>query len=206
MQIKTIKAYTSILFILSCFCIFFLLGYNILQELSTHDDFIIIQQSNLQITREEYLVKEVLILQNKPESQASAINALQTNLPVFERIQSGLLNGDAVDGIPNNPPESVKQSLQEVQNDYLAITTAMQKLLANPDKHPDPIQVAIILQHDQNYALSMYQVAVLYQQDAETRKLQFFIIQMTTIVILLVAVLVKYLLFTRTLLEKTSKA
>lgn len=106
------------------------------------------------------------------------------------------MNGDAALGLPGNPSSGVKAGLLDAQPDYLAMTTAMQIILAHSDNTPDPIQVNIIAQHERPYTAAMYTVVILLQQEAQARAIQLLILKMTLIGLVIILVLLKYLLFT----------
>jgi hypothetical protein len=113
------------------------------------------------------------------------------------------LKGDASLDLPGNPPDSVRTALAVSQSDYLAIATAVNRLLTHPDAStPDMIQVEIVLQHERLYVNEMYQVITLLQQDAEARKVQLIFIKLTILGGTGVVVILKYSLFTQVALKR----
>lgn len=208
MQVKTLRVYMVVALLMTLFLLLSTVIFEILPLLSGYDDLVVMQQANFQLARNEFISKDVMVLAYRPITYHSqAINELQTVLPQFQQVQVGLLHGDTSLGLPGNPPDSVRAALAVSQNDYLAIVTAVQHLLARPDaNNPDPIQVEIVLQHERLYVNNMYQVITLLQQDAEARKVQLIFIKLTIIGGAGVIVVLKYTLFTRRALERMAKA
>jgi hypothetical protein len=188
--------------------LFFLLSLVILEILpllSGSDDLIVMQQANFQLARNEFIAKDVLILEYKPNNRSQAISELQTVMPTFQQVQKGFLSGDITLGLPSNPPDNVRAALLASQSDYLAIVTAVNHLTAQTDSNPDPIQVNIVLQHERFYVTEMYQVITLLQQDAEARKVQLILIKLAVVGGAGVIVILKYTLFTRKALERMAE-
>jgi hypothetical protein len=207
-QVKTLRVYMIMSLIMTLFLLLSLVLFEILPLLSGYDDLIVMQQANFQLARDEFMAKDVMILAYRPAAyHYQAINELQTILPQFQRVQVGLLQGDASLGLPGKPPDSVRAALLVTQSDYLAIATAVQRLLMYPDsENPDMIQVEIVLQHERLYTTNMYQVITLLQQDAEARKVQLIFIKLTIIGGAGVIVILKYTLFTRHALRGMAEA
>ena len=208
MRVKTLRVYMVMAIFTTLFLLLSLVILDILPLLSGQDDLIIMQQANFQLARDEFISKDVMVLDYRPISYHSqAINELQTILPQFQQVQAGLMYGDVSLGLPANPPDGVRAALQNSQSDYLAIVTAVQHLLAHPDaNNPDPIQVEIVLQHERLYVNGMYQVITLLQQNAEARKNQLIFIKLTIIGGASVVVILKYTLFTQHALKGMAKA
>lgn len=206
-QVKTLRAYMIASLLMTLFLLVSLVILETLPLLSGQDDLIIMQQANFQLARDEFISKDVMVLAYRPLSYHSqAVNELQTVLPQFQQVQTGLLKGDVTLGLPGHPPDSARAALLVSQSDYLAITTAVQHLLAHPDSNsPDPIQVEIVLQHERLYVNEMYQVITLLQQDAEARKVQLILIKLTVVGGASVIVILKYTLFTRKALERMAE-
>jgi len=205
---QTLRTYMIMSLVLTLFLLLSLVIFNSLALFPSNDDIVVMQQANFQLARDEFLSKDVMVLAYRPLSYHSqAINELQTVLPQFQQVQTGLLQGNAVLGLPSNPPDNVKAALLASQSDYLAITTAVQHLLAHPDATtPDMIQVEIVLQHERFYVGEMYQVVTLLQQNAEARKTQLIFIKLTILGGTGIVVVLKYTLFTRYALEGMRKA
>lgn len=208
MKTKNLRTYMMMALILILCMLLSLFVLDILPLFSSYDDLVIMQQANFQLARDEFISKDVMVLTYRPISYHSqAVNELQTVLPLFQQVQVGLLKGDSLLNLPGNPPVSVRVALLASQSDYLAITTAVQHLLAHSDStHPDAIQVEIVLQHERTYIQEMYQVIALLQQDAEARKTQLIFIKLTIIGGTGVVVVLKYTLFTRFALSGMEKA
>ncbi len=115
---------------------------------------------------EEHLVKDIFMLAYRTDSDdhAEAISEMQTALPAWERVQNGLLNGDASLGISPNLPGDVKIMLLQSQPDFSYLDAAAKRILAHPSP-VDPTQLTIVLQHSQAYYLSTGQAVSLFQQD-----------------------------------------
>lgn len=196
---KTVQTYLFIAVIAAVFLLLLLSGFEVIPFLSDNDDFVILQQANLQLVREQYIVKAVILL-NDQVTPSQEIGGLQSVVPAFQQVQLGLLKGNSIYSLPGNPPDNVKNALAATQDDETAIVSSVNRILSQQDTKPDPIQVAIIKQHDQSYTTNMYQVTLLLQQNAEAKKLQLFLIKMTIIILTLFVVILKYVLLTRKVL------
>lgn len=185
--------------VLALFLLVVLAAFEIFPALSGNDDLIVTQQANLQLARNEFIAKDVLILAYRPiTNHSQAINELQTILPMLQQVQAGLRNGDSTLGLPANPPDNVKIALTATQSDYLSITIALKNILLHPDSTTvDPVQLSIILQHERSYTTSMYQVVLLLQGNAEAQKIQLLIIKISLAGAVGLVVILKYLLLTR---------
>lgn len=203
MKAKVQQAWMITVVILS---IFLLIVVGILEAIpvtNSNNDLVVLQQANFQLARAEFMIKDVFALAYRPAtSHAQAISELQIQLPVFQRTQEGLANGDPSLGLPNNPSSGVKAALLDAQPDYLAITTAVSKILAHPDSAPDQAQVDIVAQHERPYISAMYPVVVLLQQEAQARIVLLLVLKMTLLGVVVVLVLLKYLLFTQRVIRK----
>lgn len=187
-----------VLFALFLLCV--LTGFEITPVTNGNDDLVTQHQADTQISRGEYIEVQVLSMAYR-DNQALEIGNLQSTLPAFEQVQFGILHGNAAYGLSGNPPDSVKAILAS-QVDYANIINAISHILANPDKVPDPIQVNIIAMHTQPYLVQMSQVSALLQQDAEARKLQVLLIKLGIITAVAAAIVIKYTLFTRSILDR----
>lgn len=197
-----IRFYLFISVLLTIFCILLLICFETLPFFSANDDYAILQQANLQLVREQYMTNSALLL-NDQINPAQNISAIQASLPTFEAVQTGLLKGNGVYGLPPNPSDNVKTALLSSQSSYTALVAAYTTIISHPEQKPDQIQIAIIRQNDTPYLLNMYQVASLLQQEAEMRKLQLYLIKTAIIIVTLFLVIFKYLLLTRTVLKST---
>lgn len=192
------RAYVTITSIGIMLLLLIVAGFTLLPVTAGNDDLLTVGQASVQIARSEFIAKDVLVLAYRPVTYHSeAVSGLQTTLPVFEQVQTGLLKGDAALGLPSNPPGDVVDAVNHTNGDYMAIVAALKSILSRPDTPPDPIQVDIIITHEPAYSLGMYQVATLLEQHAEAWKLQLLVIRMTIIAIALIAKIINYLLVTR---------
>src|SRR6266516_925137 len=130
--------------------------FEVLPVTNGNNDLVISQQSNVQLARMELLMKDVYALAYRgPATQARAVGDLQTQIPAFEQAQKGLMNGDALLGLPPNPSPGVKQALLAAQTDFDSMVAAMKLLRDNADKPADLVQVSIIEQHERPYLAAM---------------------------------------------------
>ncbi len=190
--------------VLALFLLVVLVAFEIFPALSGNDNLVISQQANLQLARDEFIAKDVLILAYQPSTYHSqAVNELQTILPMFEQVQVGLSNGDSTLGLPANPPDNVQIALATCKSDHLAITTALKNILAHPDSAVDPIQLNIILMHERPYTTSMYAVVTTLQSNAEAQKIQLLIIKISLAGAAGLVVILKYLLLTREVVARS---
>lgn len=185
--------------ILACFLIFPLIAGN--------DDLVVLNQANLQISRVEYFAQAVQTLTYRPISfHSEAVSGMEVNLPVLQQVQNGLLKGDTSLGLPSNPPDDVHQLLINMQPDYSATVAALKAILANPDKPPDPLQVDIVMQHTQPYAVGLYQVVLALTKHAEERKVFFFVIDIILVVLIFLDIGGGYLFLIRPVLQDTMQS
>ncbi len=177
--------------------------FEVLPVTNGNNDLVISQQSNFQLARMELLMKDVYALAYRgPATQARAVGDLQTQIPAFEQAQKGLMNGDALLGLPPNPSPGVKQALLAAQTDFDSMVAAMKLLRDNADKPADLVQVSIIEQHERPYLAAMYPITILFQQEAQQRTIQLLIIKITLIVLTIFLIILKYLLFTQKAIKK----
>ena len=167
-----------------------LIGVDIYPLLTGNNGYQIEQQAWLQVARDEYLAKDVLILAYRPVTfHSQAISDLQVIVPQMIQAQNGFLHGDSSLGLPV-PSDEVQQLLVRANDDYQPIITALSIILKSPDAPPDPIQVNIVLNHDYSYAILMAQIATLVQQQAEATALHLIVIKVglksTLILVLLI--------------------
>jgi len=179
MKAKTQRAIVSMVVASITFLLLTLIGFDIYPLTTGNDALIVEQQAWLQVVRDEYLAKSVLILAYRPvSSHSQAISNLQVILPGFQQTQSGLLNGDTLLGLPSNPSDDVKRILQQAQSDYVPLVAALKVILAHPDGPVDPTEVDIVLLHDYPYSITMAGLATLLQQQAEAVNLHLIIIKL----------------------------
>jgi hypothetical protein len=148
----------------------------------------LIDQIDLQRARSQRIAKDALILSTNPtdDERAQAISEMQNMLPGWQATQAGLRQGDRSLGLPRSVPENIQLVAAGSQADYTAMLNATKIIVASPAKPPDPVQVDIILNHERGYFLALSQVEMLWQQQIDTWRWQFF----TWACIFLVAVIV----------------
>jgi hypothetical protein len=153
---------------------------------------------------QQRIVKNVLILayQTSSDEHVEAINELQTTLPVWEQVQKGLRLGDASLGISANLPGDIELLLTQAQPDFAYMDAAARQILARPSP-VDPVQLAIIQQHDQPYYLTMAQVSDLFQERIQGAAKIYFGIELG-MGIALMSIWIAFLLFIRSF-NKRSK-
>jgi hypothetical protein len=122
------------------------------------------------------IAKNVLIMAYIPSRRVNAVNELQNLLPNFEsgQRQISLL------------PPTAQSILSETGPDYQDIDTAAKKILSKPDQPADPIQVAIILDHERNYYLSISQAVSVLKVTAVNRKVGLLVIEILIELLLLI--------------------
>ena len=172
-------------------------------------EFALVSQVGLQRTRAEVIVKDVMVLAYRPESEhAQAISQLQLALPIWQQVQDALINGKGNRslGIPANAPGDVALQVAAAQPDYSAILVAAQTILtAATNNNPvDPIQVDIVMQHERDYVLMMSQVSTLYQQHIDDFNVQIYWIRLG-IALALLAIAVGFLVVVERAFAKLMK-
>lgn len=147
---------------------------------------------------EQRIVTDVLTLAYRPDDEhPEALSELQTALPVWEKVQKGLQYGDDSLGISPNLPSNVKFYLIQMQPDFTYMDTAARQVLAHHDP-VDPDQLAIVLQHEQPYYLSMAQAVIVFQDDVDSAAKIYFSIELG-IGIVLMSMWITFLLSFRSL-------
>lgn len=128
---------------------------------------------------EQRVVKNVMVLayRTDQDEHAEAINELQTTLPVWEKVQRGLQDGDTTLGVSPNLPSDIKLLLTQAQPDFVYLDTAAHQVLAHPAS-VDPVQLSIVLQHDQPYYLAMAQANDLLQERIQNAAKIYFSIEL----------------------------
>lgn len=125
-----------------------------------------IAQVSAQQTRSQRLAKNALLLATEPsqDERAQIISQLQRALPNFERVQNGLLTGDAEIGLPRNIPEHIQLAVRQARPSFVAIVAATRIILDNPDSLAISIQIQIILSQENEYDQRMSIVNTLWQE------------------------------------------
>jgi len=138
----------------------------------------IMLQVGLQRNRAQAIAKDVLILTYRPQAEHStAISELQNIQPLWEKTEKGLLQGDSSLSLPVNKPDDVKQLIWQEQPDFLAMDTALKKVLQKPDAQIDPIQAQIILDHQPQYSLTLAGIHAAWQRRIDDAFLHLFWIE-----------------------------
>ena len=204
MRARVVRLYMLAALGLTLFLLVALAGFEIFPFTNGNNDFSVTGQANYQIARDQLIAKDALALADpKTENRAQYIGEMQIVVPQFQQVQTGLQNGDPVIGLPPNPPDNEQIALAATQSDYLAILSASKAILAKPDAPAaDPVQVSIIRQHERPYLTSMAQVVALISANAQGRRLQLFLIEMSLKGAIGLLVMLKYLLFTRGVIDK----
>jgi hypothetical protein len=136
---------------------------------------------------EEHIVKDTLMLayRSSSDDHAEAISELQTALPLWEKVQNGLQDGDTSLGISSHLPNDVRVLLLQAQPDFIYLDAAAHHILAHPSP-VDATEIDIILQHDQNYFLTMGQAVIAYQDDINNAARTFFVIELVLGILLMI--------------------
>jgi hypothetical protein len=202
MKAPTQQKATKVVIIAILLLLLMLIGFDLLPIISGNDELVIEQQAWLQVARDEYLAKDVLILAYRPTTYHSqVISDLQVILPQMEQAQAGFLKGDASLGLPP-ASDDIKRALSRMDNDYLPLVAALKAILEHPDGPVDPTQVNIILLHDYPYSIAMAQLALLLQQQAEATTQHLLIIKIVIKTLLILVIAGHYLLVGRKILAK----
>src|SRR5689334_10436398 len=96
-------------------------------------EFTLVNQVTAQRTRAEVIVKDVMTLAYRPDTEhAQAISQLQLTLPIWQQVQDALSSGTGNRslGIPANRPDDVALQIAAAQPDYKAMQVAAQTILA----------------------------------------------------------------------------
>lgn len=154
---------------------------------------------------EQRIVKNVMVLayRTDQDEHAEAISELQTTLPVWEKVQKGLQDGDPSLSLSPNLPSDLKLLLTQAQPDFVYLDTAAHQILTHPSP-VDQAQVLIVLQHDQPYYLTMAQANDLLQERLQNAAKIYFSIELG-IGITLMSLWIVFL-FSFHALEKRSKS
>ncbi len=174
------RRWRTYLRIISCFCLALLLLLAAFQSIWVFGGSAssIMLQVGLQRTRVQSIAKDVLVLQYRPvATHPQAVSELQSALPRFEKTQAGLQNGDTSLQLPTNVPGDIAPLVANTQPDYTAIDGALRQILAHIKEPIDPIEAAIILEHEHGYALAINQVSTAWQQRIDSAFLHIFWIE-----------------------------
>lgn len=152
-------------------------------------------QVGAQRMRVERMTKDALVLADTPTAleRAQAESEIQDTFAPWQRVQVGLLVGDASIGLPQHPPADILAAVSQSASDYTPIVVALQHIAAHPGK-VDPVQLQIVLSHELGYFTTMTQVNVLWQQYIDSVFQQLFWIETALIAGLFVLILVNFVL------------
>lgn len=159
-----------------------LIGFQLLPL--TYNEPGLLSQTDLQATRAQRMVKDALVLAYRPTSEhAQAVSELQNTLPAWEAQQIYLLHTF------RNP--DMQALMNQAQPDYMALDTAVKKLLNTPTDH---LQVEIIVDHERNYSLLMFQISNLLQSRLQSFNISLVIIQATITTLITTATVALFVL------------
>jgi hypothetical protein len=115
-----------------------------------------------QRTIEQIIVKDCLLLAYGTSSERiQALSELQDNLPMWEQVETALQNGDASLGISSHLPGDISTLVLQAQPDFTSIDIAAHHILSHPSP-VDQTQLAIILQHESSYSVTIFQLNGVY--------------------------------------------
>ncbi|GCE14839.1 type IV pili methyl-accepting chemotaxis transducer N-terminal domain-containing protein [Tengunoibacter tsumagoiensis] len=159
---RTFARFTKILLLL------LLIGFEWIPNLSGGDAHYI-NEAGLQRARSQMLASATYILAYRPlPEHAQAMHDLQTILSVFEHEQSTL---------QGNPASDVQDQLLQANSDYLPLVTALQDIVAHPQRAINLLEVNIIALHERGYLVSMNALVLILPRHLEERNIQLFVIQ-----------------------------
>lgn len=122
----------------------------------------IINAANAQAARGQRMVKDALLLEYIPSSQltlrTTALSELQDSLPLFESEENALTRLHRAD---------LMVIVNQLASDYTPMDIATRMILAHTDSPIDPLQVAILLQHERPYSVGISQMITLALQDLD---------------------------------------
>jgi hypothetical protein len=150
-------------------------------------------QAGAQRMRVERVAKDVLILAYRPTglTQAQAMSEIEDTLPAWQEVQTGLTTGDSALNLPEHPPSDINALMQLSQIDYVPIVVALSSIV----KHPtpiDPVQVQIVLSHENNYLNTMSRVNLAWQSHIDDMFHQLFWIEAALIAVLFMVEIITF--------------
>ncbi len=150
-------------------------------------------QAGAQRMRVERVAKDVLILAYHPTglTQAQAMSEIQDTIPPWQQVQAGLMTGDSTLGLPAHPPSDIEALMVFSQTDYVPIEVALSSIV----KHPtplDPVQVQIILSHENEYLNTMSRVNLAWQSHIDDVFHQLFWIEVALIAALFIVEIITF--------------
>jgi hypothetical protein len=118
------------------------------------------------------IVKDVLIMDAGTTVQRTqAVNELQNELPFWENNQTAIKNG--------NVAVEIQVLFASTNADFTSMDTAAKKILATPDRAPDPVELQIVLDHERAYFINETQMVNIIQQKMLLRTQWLFGIEIT---------------------------
>ncbi len=125
-----------------------------------------IAQVSAQQARSQRIVKNALILSAHPseDERAASISQLQRILPMWERVQNGLLSGDRDISLPRHPPDTIILAVRQSQPSFSAIDTAAHIILSSRDEQTLHTETTIILNQENDYDQKTSILVTLEQQ------------------------------------------
>jgi len=169
------RTFTRIIIISCIVLVLLLIGFESVPLY--RDDTLMTSQVQQQGAISQRIAKDVLLMEYIPDRRADALNELQNVVPNFE-------NGQKV--VSTLPP-SMQSFLMATNPDFQDIDTAARKILSAPNASTNSLQVAIILDHERNYYLSVSQTVAALKSNAVNRKVSLFVIETIICVLLLIA-------------------
>lgn len=129
--------------------------------------------------RIERLTKNALLLYSHtttPLQRSQAVSEIQDTLPVWGKVQAGLLSGDGDLGLPASVPQDIAYQVTLSNADFIPLHTAFVKIAAQP-KVSDPVQLQVVMAHEYPYFIGMSQVNILWRTHLSDQFTQFFWIE-----------------------------
>jgi hypothetical protein len=129
--------------------------------------------------RVERMTKDALLLSIATTTllqRSTAVSEIQNTLPLWEKVQTGLLNGDSSLGLPVSVPSDIAYQVTLTNADFIPLDTAFTAIEAKPNP-PSPVQMQIIMAHEYLYFIGMSQVNILWRNDLNDQFQQFFWIE-----------------------------
>jgi hypothetical protein len=195
-NIAQMRAYAWIFFVFTILLLLLLEGFTgILLASDTTTS--AINALNTQRAREARMVKDVLVLEYRPQSErAQSLSELQDILPLWEQTQQGVQGGNTSLGFLVHPPLDVALLLTQAQSDYIPLDVALRSVTAH-HATIDPLQVQIIQEHDRPYTLIMNQVSVLWSAHSSEALIYLFWIKSGIVAVLLIVIVLSFWCLTR---------
>jgi hypothetical protein len=201
MNIRKYRAYGWIAFVSILLLSLVLTGF--LAIWTNFSESTMMNQLGLQRARVERIAKSAIILNSHPsdEQRTQAISEIQVILPVWQQTQTALQTGDEALSLPRHVPTDIQSLVFQTGPDFAAITTAAKKIVAAPNAVA-PDQVAIIMQHENDYYTTISQIALLWIDHLNVYTLQVFVIEVSILAAIVLVVVLQHIFLVRKLLKK----